>query len=204
VCQREYIELFSKAVQVIRSCGGRLVEKDIDYSIFERAGNLLYDASLLHERMTCIGLEFLQANLHNLHPVTKELFSRALDSPPSAYDVFRDQALQTQLTRKVQLAFDTLQGGVDVLIVPTTTKHPTTAEMTADPLQLNSQLGTFTHFANVVDMCGANISAGTYTGQNGRTLPFGITVLGGSGFDAKVLDIATVIEEAFRQQESKP
>jgi len=199
-CQKEYVELFTKAVRVIRSCGGRLADKDIDYSIFERAGELLYDASLLHERMTCIGLDFLQQNLANLHPVTKELFSRALDSPPSAYDVFRDQALQIQLTRKVQLAFDTLKGGVDVLIVPTTTQHPTLAQMAADPLKLNSQLGTFTHYANVVDMCGANVPAGTYVDAKGTLLPFGITVLGGSGFDAKVLDIAAVIEEAFAQQ----
>jgi len=199
-CQTEYVQLFNQAVQVIRSCGGRLTEKDVDYGVFERAGELLYDASLLHERMTCIGLEFLQQNLADLHPVTKELFSRALDSPPSAYDVFRDQALQIQLTRKVQLAFDTLKGGIDVLIVPTTTRHPTLAQMEADPLRLNSQLGTFTHYANVVDMCGANVPAGTYVDEKGTSLPFGITVLGGSGFDAKVLDIAAVIEEAFAQQ----
>ncbi len=206
VCRPEYVDLFNAAVQLIRSCGGRLAERDdSDYGIFERAGELLYNASLLHERMTCIGLEFLQNNLADLHPVIKELFSRALDSPPSAYDVFRDQALQTQLTRKVQHFFDPLRGGLDVLIVPTTTCHPTIDEMTADPLKLNSHLGTFTHYANVVDMCGANVPAGTYTNDKGVTLPFGITVLGSGGFDAKVLDIATVIQEAFsRQGEAKP
>ncbi len=153
--------------------------------------------------MTCIGLEFLQKNLPDLHPVIKELFSRALNSPPSAYDVFRDQDLQTQLTRKVQQTFDPLRGGIDVLIVPTTTQHPTLEQMTADPLKLNSHMGTFTHYANVVDMCGANVSAGTYIDGKGTQLPFGITILGGSGYDAKVLDIATVIEEAFRQEEAK-
>lgn len=203
VCQKEYVELFTKAVQTIRSCGGRLSKRGLDYGVFERAGNLLYDASLLHERMTCIGLEFLQTNLNTLHPVTKELFSKALQSPPTAYDVFRDQALQTQLTRQVQQYFDTLNGGVDVLIVPTTTQQPTVEAMNADPLKLNAHLGTFTHFANVVDMCGVNVPAGTYMDETGTTLPFGITVLGGSGFDAKVLDIAAVIEEAFREQSAK-
>jgi Asp-tRNA(Asn)/Glu-tRNA(Gln) amidotransferase A subunit family amidase len=153
--------------------------------------------------MTCIGLEFLQTKLEELHPVIKALFGGALASPPSAYDVFRDQALQIQLTRKTQQTFDTLRGGIDVLVVPTTTQHPTVEQMTADPLKLNSKLGTFTHYANVVDMCGVNVPAGMYTDEEGTRLPFGITVLGGAGYDAKVLDIAGVAEEAFNAAFSK-
>ncbi len=102
------------------------------------------------------------------------------------------------LTRKAQQTFDTLHGGIDVLVVPTTTQHPTIEEMAADPLALNSKLGTFTHYANVVDMCGMNVPAGEYQDTNGTTLPFGITILGGSGYDAKVFDIAAVAEEALR------
>ncbi|KAK1753664.1 putative hydrolase [Echria macrotheca] len=195
-CTGTYQNLFAEAVQVLRSCGGCLVE--VDYKIFEVAGDLLYEGALLHERMTCIGLEFLQERLEELHPVIKALFGGALAKPPSAYDVFRDQGLQIQLTRKAQQTFDTLRGGIDVLVVPTTTQHPTIEQMTADPLKLNSKLGTFTHYANVVDMCGVNVPAGTYN-SDGTKLPFGITILGGSGFDAKVLDIAGVAEEAFRE-----
>src|SRR3569833_2011233 len=196
-CRKEYIDLFARAVQVIRSCGGRLLEKELDYTIFEQAGDLLYDASLLHERMTCIGLDFLKTNLSSLHPVPRELFSRALDSPPTALDVFRDQALQIQLTRRVQQTFDTLQGGIVVLVVPTTTTHPTIEEMTGDPLKLNSQHGTFTHFAIVVDLCGAAIPAGAGGGGGGAAGPGGGAGGGGGGFDAKVLSISTVIQEAF-------
>ena len=195
VCSKEYATLFESAILKIRSCGGRLVE--VDYSVFEHAGKLLYDASLLFERIACIGLEFLQQNLDDLHPVIKDLFSHALANPPSAYDVFQDQSLQIRLTRKVQQIFDKLARGIDVLIVPTTTKHPTIEEMVADPLRLNSHLGTFTHYANVVDMTGVNVPAGMYTDDSGISLPFGVTVLGGGGYDAKVLDIAAVIEEAL-------
>ncbi|KAK0724088.1 glutamyl-tRNA amidotransferase subunit A [Lasiosphaeris hirsuta] len=200
-CTPKYQDLFARAVQVLRSAGGRLVE--IDYTTFEVAGDLLYEGALLHERMTCIGLDFLRNRLEELHPVIKALFGGALANPPSAYDVFRDQALQIQLTRKAQQAFDTLRGGVDVLVVPTTTQHPTVEQMVADPLRLNSKLGTFTHYANVVDMCGVNVPAGMYADEEGIKLPFGITVLGGSGFDAKVLDIAAVAEEAFQEAFAK-
>ena len=196
VCTPAYRRLFDQAVQTLRSQGGRLV--DVDYTIFEVAGDLLYEGALLHERMTCLGLDFLRTQLEELHPTIKALFAKALAAPPSAYDVFRDQALQIQLTRKAQQAFDTLQGGVDVLVVPTTTQHPTIAEMAADPIALNSKLGTFTHYANVVDLCGMNVPAGEYQDDEGTTLPFGITLLGGSGYDAKVFDIGAVAEDAFK------
>ncbi|KAK0653304.1 putative hydrolase [Cercophora samala] len=202
VCAKEYRELFSSAVSTLQSCGGTL--KQVDYTPFSVAGDLLYEGSLLHERIHCIGQRFLQSNLPDLHPVIRELFHKAMSNPPSAYDVFRDQALQVQLTREVQAVFDVLRDGVDVLVVPTTTQHPTTEEMEADPLRMNTELGTFTHCANVLDLCGVSVPAGTWLwGQEGdeRKMPFGITILGGSGLDAKVFDIAGVLEEEMRERD---
>ncbi|KAK4174460.1 putative hydrolase [Triangularia setosa] len=201
VCTKEYRELFSSAVSTLQSCGGTL--REVDYTPFSAAGDLLYKGSLLHERIHCIGHQFLQSNLPNLHPVVRELFYKALSNPPSAYDVFQEQALQIQLTREVQRVFDGLKGGVDVLVVPTTTQHPTIEEMEADPLRMNTELGTFTHCANVVDLCGVSVPAGTWIWaqeDSERELPFGITILGGSGFDAKILDIAGVFEEEVRSR----
>ncbi|KAM0331308.1 hypothetical protein ACHAQA_002978 [Verticillium albo-atrum] len=200
VCTPEYRDLFGKAVQTLQTRGGRL--RETDWEAFEQAGELLYNGALLHERITCIGQDFLQTNIEarSLHPVISDLFSRALDTAPSAYDVYRDQATQIALTRRAHQAFDTLRGGVDVLVVPTTVCHPTIMEIAADPIALNSKLGTFSHFANVVDLCGLNVPAGTYVDEKGTTLPFGITILGGSGFDAKVLGVAKVFEDAMREK----
>lgn len=198
VCSIEYQNMFARAVQAIQTCGGQLVHH-VDFGTFERAGNLLYDASLLYERMTCIGEEFLKDNINDLHPVIRKLFLRAIVNPPSAWDVFRDQSLQVELTRKAQLTFNRLAEGpsVDVLIVPTTTRHPLIREIEADPLSLNAQLGTFTHCANVMDLCGCSVPAGRYIeSKTGAELPFGITVLSGSGMDAKVFDVVAVIENA--------
>ncbi|KAK4184211.1 putative hydrolase [Podospora australis] len=197
MCSPEYRSLFKKAIPLLQASGGRLV--DIDYTTFSIAGDLLYEGALLHERVHCIGQKFLQQNLEDLHPVIRALFFKALSNPPSAYDVFRDKELQTRLTREAQLTFDTLRSGIDVLVVPTTTQHPTVDEMEDDPLRLNSELGTFTHYANVVDLCGVAVPTCSYTTDDGTELPFGITLLGGSGYDAKVLGIAEVVETAFRE-----
>lgn len=193
-CSSEYQRLFQTSVQQVRSCGGRLVE--IDYTPFAKASDLLYDASLVHERIACIGQEFLLMNMDSLHPTTKSLFESALDSKLEAWQVFRDQALQAEYTRQAQRTFDTLEGGIDVLLVPGVPCHPTIKEMEEEPLSLNAKLGTFTHAGNVVDLCGVSINAGFVEGP--IRLPFGVTFLGGSGYDGKILDITAVFEQAVK------
>jgi allophanate hydrolase len=190
ICTEEYQTLFLATVQKLRSLGGRLVE--IDYTPFSKAGDLLYQASLVHERIACIGRDFLLANMENLHPITKALFAAVLGSKLEAWQVFRDQALQTQYTMAAQRTFNTLESGIDVLVVPSAPCHPTIKEMEEEPIKLNARVGTFTHAGNVVDLCGVSVNA-AWTADG---LPFGVTFLGGSGMDGKVLDVAAVFEEA--------
>jgi allophanate hydrolase len=189
-CTEEYATLFAVTVEKLRSVGGRLVE--IDYTPFAQASDLLYNASLVHERLSSIGHDFLTSNLSSLHPTTQSLFKAALETDLKPWQVFRDQDLQKQYTMAAQRTFDTLEGGNDVLLVPSTPCHPTIAEMEKEPLALNAKMGTFTHAGNVVDLCGVSVNAG-WTGEK---LPFGVTFLGGSGYDGRVLDIAAVFEEA--------
>jgi Asp-tRNA(Asn)/Glu-tRNA(Gln) amidotransferase A subunit family amidase len=84
-----------------------------------------------------------------------------------------------------------------VLLVPTTTCHPTVAEMENDPVALNAKLGVFTHFANVLDLCGIAVPSSTYKEEEGEPLPFGVTLIGASGMDGKVFDIAKVFEQTL-------
>lgn len=196
-CSKEYQELFEASIQKLRSCGGRLME--IDYTPFEKAADLLYDASLVHERIASIGHDFLISHLDSLHSTTKILFKAALSSPLKPWDVYHDQALQAEYTRQAQLTFDTLEGGVDVLLVPSTPCHPTIKEMEEEPLKLNAKVGTFTHAGNVVDLCGVSVNAG-FVEKAGVKLPFGVIFLGGSGYDGKILDIAAVFEDAVKSE----
>ncbi|KAL2065558.1 hypothetical protein VTL71DRAFT_3228 [Oculimacula yallundae] len=193
-CSKEYQDLFEVSVQNLRSCGGRLVE--VDYTPFEKAADLLYGASLVHERIASIGHEFLEANISNLHPTTSALFTAALTAPLKPWNVFHDQSLQAEYTMQAQRTFNPLEGGIDVLLVPSTPCHPTIKEMEADPLGLNARLGIFTHAGNVVDLCGVTVNAGWVEKEGGMKLPFGVTFLGGSGYDGRILDIAKVFEDA--------
>src|SRR5207302_11171615 len=61
-----------------------------------------------------------------------------------------------QLRRVVTQQFAT----IDALIVPTAPRPFTIAEMTADPIRLNNQLGHYSYFANLLDLCGVAIPCG--------------------------------------------
>ncbi|KAH0495981.1 hypothetical protein TgHK011_009502 [Trichoderma gracile] len=122
------------------------------------------------------------------------IFQDLLSSKSSAWEVFHDQATQMECIAAVRKTFDKLDGGIDVLVVPTVPFHPTIQEVLGDPLALNSKLGVFSHPANVVDLCGVSVNAG-WVEEGGTRLPFGITFLAQRGYDGTLLDIATVFEE---------
>jgi len=92
--------------------------------------------------------------------------------------------------------------GMTVLVVPTAPTHPTISSVLADPIALNSFLGTFTHFGNVLDMCGIAMPAGSYNvgdigGEGEGELPFSVTFMGAGGTDAEVLGLAVRFGEAM-------
>ncbi|KAF2213241.1 hypothetical protein CERZMDRAFT_96904 [Cercospora zeae-maydis SCOH1-5] len=187
-CDESFRTLFARSVARLERAGG--TSREVEWKSFEGGSDLLYEASLVQERIACIGAEFIEQNIDNLHPATKELLSAAAEKAVKPWQVFRDQHLQAQYTRDAAKIFEM----IDVLLVPTTTCHPTIAEMDADPLALNAKLGYFTHFANVLDLCGIAVPAGTYQDDGGTTLPFGVTLLGASGKDGRIFDIAREFE----------
>jgi allophanate hydrolase len=195
-CSKPYQDLFQTSIQRLVSCGGRLVE--VDYTPFAKACDLLYNASLVHERLASIGHEFIVKNISSFHPTTNSIFQSALSSNLKAWEVFQDQALQAQYTAQAQKLLNSMEGGIDALVVPSAPCHPTIKEMLKDPVALNSNLGLFSHAANVVDLCGVSINAG-WVESEGVKLPFGVTFLGGSGYDGKILDIAAVFESSVKE-----
>ncbi|CAK1361071.1 Allophanate hydrolase [Cercospora beticola] len=187
-CDESSQKLFAKSVARLERAGG--TSREVEWKSFEGGSNILYEASLVQERIACIGPEFIEENIETLHPTTRELLSATTNSTIKPWEVFRDQHLQALYTRDAAKIFQE----IDVLLVPTTPCHPTIAEMEEDPIGLNAKLGYFTHLANVLDLCGIAVPAGTYQDQSGLTLPFGVTLLGASGKDGRIFDIAREFE----------
>jgi allophanate hydrolase len=187
-CTPAFREQFRLAVERLQRAGG--TPQEVDWTPFEGGSRLLYDGALMNERIHCANVDFLQSHGDDLHPTTFKLFQAAMARDIKPWDVYRDQHLQAEYTRQAALAFQK----IDVLLVPTTTCHPTVAEMESDPLALNARLGEYTHFANVLDLCGVAVNAGYYEEVPGKSLPFGVSMIGASGTDGKVFDIARIFE----------
>lgn len=187
-CNEAYQTEFSESVERLKRAGG--IPQEVDWTPFEEGSNLLYEASLVQERIASIGPDFIVNNLHTFQPAIKQIYTAALNNDVKPWQVFQDQHKQAQCTREAAKIFQE----IDVLLVPTTVTHPTVAEMEVDPVGLNAKLGYFTHFGNVLDLCAIAIPASMHQTSTGEKLPFGVTLLGASGTDGKVFDIAREFE----------
>ena len=193
ICSPTYRRLFNETVQQLQAIGGILIP--IDWTPFQKAGDLLYEGTFVSERLASLPDDFLDKNRGHLHPVILQLFEEVVARQSTAVQLFRELQARATYTRQATSQFaspDRL--GIDVLVVPTAPEHPTIQDMSADPIRLNAKMGAFTHFGNVLDMCGVAVPAGMYQAdgdESGPRLPFSVTFLGSRCSDSEVLGIAS-------------
>ena len=68
----------------------------------------------------------------------------------------------------------------------------TIEQVLADPIELNSRLGTYTNFVNLLDLCGLAVPAS----MRSDGTPFGITLLAPAGADAMLASIGRQFHRA--------
>jgi allophanate hydrolase len=127
---------------------------------------LLYGGPWVAERYTAIR-EFFDASPDTLHPVTREIIGGGRKY--TAVDVFEAEYELEVLRKKTLKAWLRM----DVLLVPTSGSIYKINEVEADPFGLNTNLGYYTNFMNLLDLCGVAVPAGFYA--NG--LPAGVTFI---------------------------
>ena len=74
------------------------------------------------------------------------------------------------------------------MVLPTAPTAYSTAQVLANPIELNSRLGTYTNFVNLLDLCGLALPAA----MRADGIPFGITLLAPAGHDALLASIGRV------------
>jgi allophanate hydrolase len=156
-------DLFLKIVGQLERLGGKRVE--IDFRPFLETARLLYEGPWLAERYVAIR-DFFDKHPEALHPVTRTIIGGGIT--PTAADAFTAYYRLKELCRDAAPVWDQ----IDILVTPTAGTIYTIAEVQAEPFRLNSNLGYYTNFMNLMDLCAIAVPAGFQ--QNG--LPFGITV----------------------------
>ena len=172
-------DAFSAALKIVAALGVTIVE--IDFAPFLEAAKLLYEGPWVAERWAAVG-SFIAAHPGEIHPVTRAIIETG--AKVSAVDTFRAFYRLNELRACARECF----GRVDVLMVPTTPAAYTVAEVEADPVRLNSNLGTYTNFVNLLDLAGLAVPAAFAADGT----PFGVTFLAPAGQDALLASIGRV------------
>ncbi|NJP88631.1 allophanate hydrolase [Nonomuraea sp. FMUSA5-5] len=173
---------FADAVERLRADGA--VVEPIRIEPFLAAARLLYDGALVAERHAAVGA-FVDAHPEEVDPTVGAIISRA--GRVAASDLVRDLARLERLRQECMGLLD----GFDALLVPTAPCHPTVAEVAAEPVAVNSRVGTYTNFCNLFDLCAVAVPSGTVDeGPERGTAQFGVTVLARPFHDAVALDLA--------------
>ncbi|MCQ6263857.1 allophanate hydrolase [Alcanivorax sp. MM125-6] len=149
----------------------------MDLEVLHEAARLLYQGPWVAERYTVA--EPLLDQPDALLPVIRDIILPARDM--SAADGFRAQYKLADLRRQA----DQLMADIDALVVPSTPGIYTRAAVNADPVTLNSQLGTWTNFVNLLDMCALSLPGGL---RDEDRLPTGITLIGPAWYDAALAE----------------
>ena len=85
---------------------------------------------------------------------------------------------------------------ISVLVVPTAPRPFTIAEMQADPIRLNNQLGHYSYFANLLDLCAVAVPNGVLASG----VPMGVTLLAPAWADERLAGIARRFEAGSVEQ----
>jgi allophanate hydrolase len=173
-----YAALFEQVKADAVTQGLQLVE--IDFAPFLAAATLLYSGPWVAERYQVVA-ELLTSQPEAVLPVIRQIVAPALQM--SAVQTFAAFYRLADLKR----ACDQISHSVDAILTPTVGTLYTVQQMLADPLQLNSNLGYYTNFMNLLDYAAIAIPAG----QRDDGMPFGITLFAPSGQDWNLLELAT-------------
>lgn len=182
---------FDAAVDTLRQAGVHIVTVDIEP--FLVAAKLLYNGGLVSERYAAVG-EFIDSHPQAaLDPTVAGIVTGARDVP--AHRLISDRREVARLRAIAMAQLD----GVDALLVPTAPLHPRIDEVNADPVGVNSRMGTYTNFCNLFDLCGVAVPTGT-----AGDAQFGVTVLARAFEDAVALDISAIAAKTAAPQQVWP
>lgn len=147
-----------------------------DFSPFLEAARLLYQGPWVAERQAAFG-KFAAANPDAVLPLLHRILAPGDNfSAAEVYEYqYRLQYLKAQADR--------ILADFDFALTPTAPTHYRIDAVNADPLTLNSNLGTYTNFMNLLDLCAVAVPA-CFTGER---LPWGLTLFAPAFHDYRLL-----------------
>jgi allophanate hydrolase len=166
--------LYRKAAERLEEIGG--TRTGIDFKPFREAAALLYDGPWVAERFAAVG-EFLTQGPAGVHRLVGDIIMSSMKY--RAVDAYRAAYRLEELKREAGAQW----AGIDVLLLPTAGTIYTHEAVEADPVGLNSNLGYYTSFVNLMDLAAIAVPAGF----RNDGLPFGVSIVGPAFSDPALL-----------------
>ena len=174
---------YDAAVAQFAALGAKIIEVDIEP--FYAAARLLYEGPWVAERYLTVK-DMIASSPESILPVTRQIIlAGAHGTAADAFAAF----YQLEGLRRVR---DHVFRAIDALVVPTAPTIYTIEQVQADPIGLNSRLGTYTNFVNLLDLCGLAVPASFRPDG----IPFGVTLLASGGEDATLAAIGRQFHHA--------
>jgi allophanate hydrolase len=170
---------YGEAMKRWSALGAELVEFDMEP--FYETARLLYEGPWVAERYLVIR-NLLASSPDSIHPVTREII--APGSRLTATETFSALYRLQGLRKIAERAF----ANIDAIVLPTAPTAYTTKQVLANPIEINSRLGTYTNFVNLLDLCALALPASIRPDD----IPFGITLLAPAGRDTLLASIGRV------------
>ena len=187
----ESAALFQAASRRLEAAGGVPVE--IDIAPLLDAAKLLYSGPWVAERTAAVE-DLLRTNPGAIHPVVRAIVQGGL--AVSGVEAFRGLYALQDFIRTAEAVWDQ----ADVLLLPTTPTIYRLDAVLAEPVALNSNLGLYTNFVNLLDMSAIAIPAGWRANHTG----FGVTLIGPAFADTALLALAQRYHAAGPEFETPP
>jgi allophanate hydrolase len=178
------------ALDALDGAGGlglTLVETDL--VVLLETGALVYGGPWVAERHLAVG-DFIARHPDAVHPVVGKIIADA--ARLSAADAFAGLYRLAELRR----AAEPIWRAVDMLIVPTLPRPRPIADLLADPITPNAELGTYTNFVNLLDLCALAIPGPT----RADGFPSSITLVAPAHRDDPVAALGTALHARIGPQ----
>jgi len=179
----ECATLYESACTRLQQIGGIPIE--IDITPFVEAGRMLFDGPWISERRASVG-SFVDSHPASLFDVTRSVL--ATSDRYSAVDTFSAMHRLARLSRAINSHFQ----DISALVVPTAPRPVTIEAMAESPIELNNQLGYYSYFANLVDLCGVAVPNEVLS----CGVPMGVTFLAPAWQDRPLAALAKRFETA--------
>ena len=174
---------YDRTLARLARLGAAVVE--FDMAPFYEAARLLYEGPWVAERYLA-AQSVIEAKPEAMHPVTRQIILAGAEI--TAAEAFAAFYRLEELRRMSEATFRL----IDAMVLPTVPTVYTVEQVLADPVALNSALGIYTNFVNLLDLCALAVPAA----MRADGTPFGITLVAPVGEDAALASIGRAFHAA--------